>query len=82
MDMILPEMDGCQAAKEIRNMQRKDISSLPIIALTANAFAEDIAKTEEAGMNAHIVKPINYNILFTTLCQLMKARKTDDTADV
>ncbi len=82
MDMILPEMDGCQAAKEIRNMQRKDISSLPIIALTANAFAEDVAKTEEAGMNAHIVKPINYNILFTTLCQLMKARKTDDTADV
>ena len=54
MDMQMPEMDGCAAAMAIRNLknERKDAETIPIIAITANAFSEDIAATEAAGMNA------------------------------
>lgn len=63
MDMQMPEMDGCTACRKIRAMDRPDAASVPIIAVTANAFAEDIAKTTEAGMNAHISKPIDFKLL-------------------
>ena len=69
MDMQMPNMDGCQAAHTIRMLHRADAATIPIIAVTANAFPEDIAKTQAAGMNAHIVKPID----FTILCQLLQA---------
>lgn len=69
MDMQMPNMDGCQAAHTIRTLDRADAATIPIIAVTANAFPEDIAKTQAAGMNAHIVKPID----FTVLCQLLQA---------
>lgn len=72
MDIIMPEMDGCTAAKEIRALDRKDVSTLPIIALTANAFAEDIDKTVEAGMNSCVIKPVNFNILLKTIYQYLK----------
>lgn len=67
MDMHMPEMDGCSAARAIRSMNRADAADLPIIAVTANAFAEDIAKTTEAGMNGHISKPIDFEKLIRML---------------
>ena len=72
MDMQMPEMDGCTACRKIRAMDRADASTVPIIAVTANAFAEDIAKTTEAGMNAHVSKPIDFKLLSDILQKLAK----------
>ena len=72
MDMQMPVMDGCQAAERIRNSGRADARKIPIIAVTANAFAEDIALTRKAGMNAHISKPIDFNILKKTMAGLKR----------
>lgn len=63
MDMQMPEMNGCTATKEIRKMLRKDAKKVPIIAVTANAFAEDITATTMAGMNIHISKTIDFLML-------------------
>ncbi|MDR3765474.1 MAG: ATP-binding protein [Butyricicoccus sp.] len=68
MDMQMPNLNGCQAARAIRAMERADARTIPIIAVTANAFPEDIAETQAAGMNAHIVKPID----FAALCKLLQ----------
>ena len=70
-DIQMPEMDGCQAARAIRTMNRADARTIPILAVTANAFAEDIAATTEAGMDAHISKPIDFSVLYQTLAELM-----------
>lgn len=59
MDIQMPVMNGYQAAKEIRSLGRKDLETIPIIAMTADAFADDIRKSEEAGMNGHISKPVD-----------------------
>ena len=67
MDMQMPEMDGCESARRIRAMHRPDAASVPIIAVTANAFAEDVAATTAAGINAHISKPIDFSLLCQTL---------------
>ena len=72
MDMQMPVMDGCEAARAIRALDRPDAASVPIIAVTANAFAEDIARTTEAGMNGHISKPIDFALLCRTLARLVK----------
>lgn len=69
MDIRMPVMDGIESAKTIRALNRSDAKSVPIIAMTANAFEEDIRATSEAGMNAHITKPINPEILFHTLAE-------------
>ncbi len=74
MDMQMPQMDGCEAAKNIRSLPRPDARTIPIIAVTANAFAEDIAATTAAGMNAHISKPIDFNILCQTLEKLLEQK--------
>ena len=71
LDMQMPEMDGCEAARAIRAMKRPDAERVPIIAVTANAFAEDIAATTVAGMNAHVSKPIDYMILCQVLIKLL-----------
>lgn len=63
MDMQMPEMNGCDATIEIRKMLRDDADTVPIIAVTANAFAEDITATTMAGMNSHISKPIDFTVL-------------------
>lgn len=63
MDMQMPVLDGCGAASQIRRLPRSDVQTLPIIAMTANAFAEDIAKTRQAGMNEHMAKPIDVAVL-------------------
>lgn len=73
MDMQMPVMDGCQAAEAIRNLPRPDAKTIPIIAVTANVFAEDIARTTQAGMNAHIAKPIDFKQLQTVLKDCLTA---------
>ncbi len=71
MDMKMPKMDGCEAARHIRAMARPDAGKVPIIAVTANAFTEDIAESTAAGMNAHISKPIDFKLLCRTLEDLI-----------
>lgn len=60
-------MDGYEAARAIRNLAREDAKSVPIIAMSANAFEEDINKSLEAGMNVHLSKPIDSSRLFASL---------------
>jgi CheY-like chemotaxis protein len=67
MDVHMPVMDGYEATVRIRSLERKDARSVPIIAMTADAFAEDIQKAKEAGMNGHIAKPIDPRQVFQTL---------------
>ena len=71
MDMQMPVMDGCESARNIRGLSRPDAKIVPILAVTANAFAEDISATTAAGMDAHISKPIDFNILCHTLERLV-----------
>ena len=70
MDMNMPVLDGCGAAQAIRALDRPDAAGVRIVAVTANAFAEDAAASARAGMNAHIPKPIDLNLLAKTLRQL------------
>ena len=67
MDIIMPEMTGYEATVAIRASAHPDAASIPIIAMSANAFASDIQKSLEAGMNAHLAKPIDINKLMKTL---------------
>ena len=67
MDIMMPVMNGLTAAKAIRALARPDAGTIPIIALTANAFSEDVQKCLDAGMNAHIAKPLDVNAMEETL---------------
>ena len=67
MDIMMPVMDGYQAARAIRGSGKKDAEMIPIIAITANAFVEDKRKTMEAGMDAHLSKPLNVQELMDTI---------------
>ena len=77
MDMQMPVMDGCEAAEMIRKSGKPDAADIPIIAVTANAFAEDIALTKKAGMNAHISKPIDFRMLKETMKKLLDAKRAE-----
>ena len=68
MDVLMPVMDGLTATRKIRRLQRDDAHTIPIIALSANAFAEDHQKSLDSGMNAHISKPLEID----TLCELLQ----------
>ena len=72
MDMRMPEMDGLEATRRIRAMNRLDAKNIPIIALTANAFDEDVQNSMQAGLNAHLSKPVEPEALFKTLEELIK----------
>ena len=72
MDMRMPEMDGLEATRKIREMDRPDAAEIPIIALTANAFDEDVQRSMQAGLNAHLSKPVQPDVLFETLESLIK----------
>ena len=72
MDMKMPVMDGLTAAKTIRAFDRPDAKEIPIIALTANAFDEDVQHSLQAGMNAHLAKPVEVDVLIQTLSSLIK----------
>ncbi len=67
LDVNMPNMDGYEAARQLRLLDREDIKNMPIYAMTANAFAEDIAASLDAGMNGHISKPIEPDVLYKTL---------------
>ncbi len=67
MDMRMPEMDGLEATKIIRATDREDAKKIPIIALTANAFDEDVQRSIQAGLNAHLSKPVEPDLLFEKL---------------
>lgn len=67
MDIRMPVMDGLTAARKIRSLNKRDASVIPVIAMTANAFDEDIEKSRSAGMNAHLAKPIDIKKLYLTL---------------
>ena len=72
MDMRMPVMDGLEATRTIRAMDRPDAAEIPIIALTANAFDEDVQRSMQAGLNAHLSKPVEPDALFETLERLIK----------
>jgi signal transduction histidine kinase/CheY-like chemotaxis protein len=72
LDIRMPELNGLEAAEQIRAMDRPDAASIPILALSANAFAEDIKISKAAGMNDHIIKPLDMRILLQKLKQYMK----------
>ena len=71
MDMRMPEMDGLEATRKIRALDRSDAKQIPIIALTANAFDEDVQRSMQAGLNAHLSKPVEPDALFQTLESLI-----------
>ena len=71
MDVRMPEMDGLEATRRIRSLPREDARSIPIIALTANAFDEDVQRSLQAGLNAHLSKPVDPDVLFETLENLL-----------
>ena len=71
MDIQMPEMNGYEAAREIRNLKDKELAAVPIIAMTANAFEEDKQEAIKCGMNGHIAKPIDIKNLFKTLDQIL-----------
>jgi len=73
MDMRMPEMDGLEATRTIRTMEREDAKAIPIIALTANAFDEDVQRSLQAGLNAHLSKPVQPDSLYETLESLIPA---------
>ena len=67
MDIQMPEMNGYEATKAIRAMDDPALATVPIIAMTANAFAEDVKAAEDAGMQGHIAKPVDISVLTKTL---------------
>ena len=70
MDIMMPEMNGYEAAKAIRAMNdRPDGKNIPIIAMTANSFAEDVQASLDAGMNAHLAKPLDIEKVKKTICE-------------
>ena len=77
MDMRMPEMDGLEATRRIRAMERDGAKKIPIVALTANAFDEDVQRSMQAGLNAHLSKPVEPEALFQTLESLIQPREEE-----
>lgn len=75
MDIRMPKLNGLDATRKIRSLERSDACSIPIIALTANAFEEDVKRSLEAGMNAHLSKPVEPDALFQTLERVIGDKK-------
>ena len=75
MDVMMPVMNGYEATKMIRSMDRSDAKKIPIIAMTANAFVEDRIKSKEAGMNEHVSKPIDMKLLVKIIAELAGKNK-------
>ena len=71
LDVMMPRMNGLDAARTIREMKRRDARRVPIIAMSANAFAEDIINSRLAGMNVHLAKPLDAEKMIVALKQCM-----------
>ena len=71
MDIQMPQMDGFEATRRIRAMERLDAASVPIFAMTANAFAEDEEKSRQAGMNAHLSKPLEISAVLAAMNEIL-----------
>ena len=71
MDIRMPVMDGLTATQAIRALERPDAKTILIIAMTANVFDEDVERSLQAGMNAHLAKPVEPDKLFETLARMM-----------
>ena len=72
MDIMMPVMNGYEATKMIRSLDREDAKKLPIIAMPANAFTEDRIRAKEAGMNEHVAKPVDVELLIKVIRKLVK----------
>ena len=81
MDVNMPEMNGLEAAYHIRHSKKPDAKSLPIYAMTANVFAEDIKAVETAGMNGHIAKPVEVDTLYSILRDVFAAQGKDKNSE-
>ena len=77
MDVMMPEMDGYEAIERIRRLNRKDARTIPIIAMTANAFTEDKIRSKAAGMNEHIAKPLNTELVLQAVAKLVQPPVVD-----
>ena len=73
MDIRMPLLNGLEATKAIRALKREDSKSIPIVAMTANAFDDDVEESKEVGMNAHLAKPVESDVLYSTLIRLIGA---------
>ena len=71
MDIMMPVMNGHEAVKRIRSLDREDANVIPVIAMTANAFTEDRLKAKEAGMDEHIAKPVDGELLVKVIHKLV-----------
>ncbi len=80
MDIMMPVMDGLSAAREIRGLARSDARSVPIFAMTANAFSEDRRASREAGMNEHLSKPLNHKELFSAIRRYLVPKNRRESA--
>ncbi len=76
MDLMMPVMSGYEATRVIRSLNRSDAQAVPIIALSANAFEEDVAMAKDAGMNDHLAKPVDIRKMFKVMSRLVKKTKT------
>lgn len=81
MDVMMPKVDGLQATKLIRAMKREDAKEIPIIAMTANAYDEDARKCIDAGMNAHLAKPLQMQEVIATIAQQILTKKRNKFPD-
>ena len=72
MDIMMPVMNGYEATKMIRSLEREDAKAIPIIAMTANAFTEDRIRAKEAGMDEHIAKPVDVKLLVKVIHRLSR----------
>lgn len=77
MDIQMPVMDGLEATASIRALDKEDAKTVPIIAMSANAFSEDVQRSLQAGMNAHLSKPVDITSLFATLSDMNERKKEE-----
>ena len=74
MDILMPVMDGLEATRRIRGMEREDCRTIPIVAMSANAFDDDLRKSVECGMNGHLSKPVEVEKLYRMLNEVIHGK--------
>ena len=72
MDMMMPVMDGLEATRRIRALNRPDAKTIPIFAMTANAFSDDVERSKRAGINEHLTKPLDSGLLIRTIFKYLR----------